>query len=84
MKKVYVKPRLEAELFSLGQNIAACSEKVTFSPDDPEVCGEYFPAEPFSYSLEKRSAQGQITPFHDVTTCYCYVTAPKDSGFFNS
>lgn len=82
MKKTYEKPKVEVELFSLSQNIAACSEKVLFGPDkENEACGEYFPPEPFSSTY---SARGQFPPFYDNDSCKCYYTAPRESGYFSS
>lgn len=82
MKKPYVRPEVEVERFDLGQNIAACATKVLFGPEK-ESCGEYFNPEPFSQqSIQLQSISH--APFYDTTNCYCYVTAPKDSGYFSS
>lgn len=77
MKKIYMKPIAVLEQFQLNESIASCDIPVTFGPeDDVETCGDYgFGGDVSPFSLE-------IEPFYDNTTCQCYYTAPKDSGYF--
>ncbi len=84
MKKTYEKPKVEVELFSLSQNIAACSEKVLFGPDQTEACGTYFPADPFALENSVQSNAVRVPPFYDNDSCKCYYTAPRESGYFSS
>lgn len=83
MKKTYEKPKVEVELFSLSQNIAACSEKVLFGPrEEDNACGNYFPTDPFALENSVQS-NVRVRPFYE-DSCECYYSAPKDSGYFSS
>ena len=85
MKKTYEKPKVEVELFSLSQNIAACSEKVLFGPKgEDKACGTFFPpTDPFALENSVQS-NARVQPFYDNDSCKCYYTAPRESGYFSS
>lgn len=86
LKKKYVRPKLEVELFQLNQSVASCGTRVLFGPNDStEQCGDWGFVDPFDLlEREKRVAQGPVYPFYDYTSCECYYNAPRQSGFFSS
>lgn len=82
MKKVYRKPAVEVEIFTLCEGIASCEKKVTY---DPEGCGMFDPEPPIKrQNALHPSYAAQAVPFSDLGQCGCYNTAPADSGWFSS
>ncbi|MCD8382725.1 MAG: hypothetical protein LUC30_07415 [Clostridiales bacterium] len=77
MKKAYIAPALEVELFQLNTAIASgCTTTVDFGPDPSQNDGgktcEYF-GDPFAVSA---AADGPIVFYEsDSSTCDCYYSS---------
>ena len=85
MKKAYVAPSLEIELYQLDANIAGnCTEVVNMggpgssNPDEP-FCKEYGDI----VGISLMSAPVYNVNFWE-STCDCYTTAQAEFGFFTS
>ena len=87
MRKAYVAPLLEIEIYELNSNIAShCGIVVTNGPSvgGKDACGDF--PDPFT-SIEEPVAEINAPPynvqFYDDTTCDCYTTG-SDYGYWQS
>lgn len=87
MKKTYVSPVFELEVFKLDASIASqCGSKVTLGPD----YGEYNACKEFDFGINSSiGVMSAVTSFYDATdpkggnVCSCYHTAGNE-GYFTS
>lgn len=82
MKKKYVSPQMEVEMYELNKAIANnCAMVVTNGPEmgAHQQCSDY--ADPFeTFALEQNSYNVQ---FYEDTNCDCYYSA-SDAGYWTS
>lgn len=85
LKRKYVRPQIEVEMFQLAQSVASCATKVLFGPQgETTACGNWGFVDPFSVGPVKKASTGMIYPFYENSSCECYYSAPRDSGYFSS
>ena len=81
MRKVYVKPVIEVELYQLESNIASCIQKVSWGPDatlneqygyENAVCSEYLDA--FDVAAASDSS-GYYQNWYVDNGCSCYLSS---------
>lgn len=85
MKKVYAKPSIEVELYSLDTSIAShCGIVVSNGPalGEHELCDDYAEKNPFG-TWSTRSAPVYNVQFYEDTNCDCYTTG-GDYGYWTS
>lgn len=87
MKKEYMKPRVEVEIYELDAAIAAnCGQVISLGPEAPGkvVCEEFKGAfDGFSLRPDLSIASTGGTPFYSdgSANCDCYYTSGTDNYF---
>lgn len=85
MKKLYIKPSVEVDIYSLDTSIAShCHIVVSNGPaiGNHEQCHDY--QDPFGGANASIMSSTPINvQFYDVTTCDCYTTG-GDHGYWTS
>lgn len=82
MKKRYVAPKLEVEIYEINTAVASCADKVTVGPQigTHDACDgweDIFEDEPIA------TQAAELTSFYNDGTCDCYYSA-GNQGYFTS
>lgn len=78
MKKKYITPKLDAEIYQLSESIASnCDSVVKPGPEmgSHSECEGY--VDPFEVQLARAAAPKYNVQFYEDTNCDCYTTSDK-------